>query len=120
MKGTILVVDDEPTIAEAVSGVLEDEGYSCRVAANGREALEHARAERPDLVVSDVMMPILDGRRLLAEIRGDPSLKELPVVLMSAARSVGDGLGAAHDGFLAKPFTIDELLATVERVLSRR
>ncbi len=114
----ILVVDDEPAIRDFVTAVLEDEGYQVVAAHTGRRAQELLPAERPDLVLMDVMMPGLDGRDVVAWIRAHPDLLAVPVILMSAAVRSGraDGPVAA---FLHKPFDLDQLLDTVERVLAQ-
>lgn len=108
----VLVVDDDPAIAEVVAAILQDEGYACATAENGAEALRALSEQRFDLVISDVMMPSVDGRELLQRIRGSPTPKRVPVVLMSAAIE-RDGAGAAPDAFLRKPFGEDQLLGTV-------
>ena len=113
---TILVVEDEEPIAELLRAVLEDEGYRVITAADGREALERLAEARPALVLSDVMMPHLDGRALARALQADPAHRVLPLVLLSAlgAASVA---GVPHAAFVAKPFEVDGLLATVARLL---
>src|SRR5688572_11137144 len=111
----ILVVDDDRSIAQVVRGVLEDEGFACADAQNGRDALAAMKTERPDLVVSDVSMPILDGRALVRAMRADADLKDVPVVLMSADAPRGD-----ETAFLRKPFDLEQLLRVVPRLLAAR
>jgi CheY-like chemotaxis protein len=106
--GVVLVVDDERYIVDLLSELLEDEGYQVLRASDGQAALDVLERHVPDLVVTDVMMPRLDGVRLLAIIREHH--KELPVILMSAAVTPRvDGVP-----FLPKPFDIDDLLALIE------
>ena len=113
---TILVVDDEEPIAELLRAVLEDEGYRVVTAADGQAALEQLAEARPVLVLSDVMMPHLDGRALARALQADPAYRAIPLVLLSAlgAASVA---GVPHAAFVAKPFELDGLLVTVARLL---
>lgn len=118
--GRVLVVDDDPTLRETLGEVLTDEGYEVRLAQNGREALEELDRWETDLVILDVMMPVMDAygfRATLAE-RGELIP---PVILLSAAPGLG---AAAHDlgavGVISKPFRLDELLEGVQRALPSR
>lgn len=117
----VLVVDDEDAIRTVVSAILEDEGYEVRAAMDG-EALAIASSEPcPDLVLLDIMMPIMDGPEMRRRLLQDPRTAEIPVVVMTAA---GDAarwatqLGAA--GSIQKPFDIDQLLELVDRLAGRR
>ena len=115
---TVLVVEDEWAIADWLQSLLAEEGYGVTVASNGRQALDILKHEKPDLVLTDFMMPILDGQQLLAAIRKDPALADIPVVFMSslqepAVRQRADGYRA----FLRKPFRETELLRVLEQVL---
>ena len=113
----ILVVDDEPAILEALSEVLVEEGYSVETAANGALALQRldAAAPRPDVVLTDLMMPVMDGRALAAEVRRRPALHGLHVVAMSAGLLHPSERGHfAH--FLPKPFELTDLLTVLSRV----
>jgi DNA-binding response OmpR family regulator len=114
LSPVILIVDDEPSILEALAMALSDEGHIVRTARNGAEALDQLQAEPVDLIVSDVMMPKIDGHMLVDELRrrGD----ETPIMLMSAAaHAVRTTPGIP---LLRKPFDLDELLSLVERVLA--
>lgn len=109
---TILVADDERNIREVLAAFLQDEGYTVRTALDGRQALRVMEAERPDLLLMDCMMPELDGREVLHEMRRRPELASIPVVLMSSADPPSpEVLGSA--AFLPKPFALDHLLQTV-------
>ena len=112
----ILVVDDEPAIRDLIVAVLEDEGYAVVAATNGRRALDLLPAERPDLVIMDIMMPEMDGREAYRRLRELPELAHVPVVMMSAASSP-DQLSPRVAAFLAKPFDLDDLLETIVDVL---
>ena len=118
---TVLLVDDEHAIVDALAGILEDEGYRVLTAANGREALARLGETRPDLLVLDVMMPIMGGRELLQRLRASEEWRTLPVLMMSAVprevleRQEG-GTRLACDDFVEKPFDLHHLLATVDRL----
>ena len=109
---TVLVVDDEPAIREIVATLLEDEGYRVRHARDGVEALATIDDDTIDLVVSDVVMPRLDGASLVRKLRRRGHL--IPVVLMSAVYADVDLPGVR---FVPKPFEIDRLLGTVASAL---
>ena len=113
---TILIVDDEQPLRELLADVLESGGHRVMMAGNGREALTIVARDRPDLVVSDVMMPLLNGVRLCRQIKDDPPTASIPVILMSSVGPrVVDGSGA--DAFLKKPFDLDEVETLVGRLL---
>ncbi|MEA2526248.1 MAG: hypothetical protein QOF01_2737 [Thermomicrobiales bacterium] len=109
----ILVVDDERDIADALTDLLFEEGYAVCTAYDGQEALRLVRAEPPDLVLSDVMMPKVNGPALIQRLRRDGY--HLPVILMSAVYADVDLPGVR---FIAKPFNLDHVLSVVERVLA--
>jgi CheY-like chemotaxis protein len=113
---TLLVVDDEATIAEMLQTVLEDEGYRVITAGNGHDALQRIAEQVPHLILSDVMMPVLDGRTLLAQLRANPSYQAIPFILMSAG-----GYQPDHDdgyqAFVAKPFDLEQLLLIIKQLL---
>jgi anti-anti-sigma factor len=113
--GRVLVADDNADMRQYVRRLLAPR-YDVRTAADGQEALEAALADPPDLVVSDVMMPRLDGKQLLAALRRDPRTARVPVLLLSARageEAAVEGLGAGADDYLVKPFSAQELLARV-------
>ena len=107
---SVLVVDDESDIREAVAEVLADEGYVVHGAGDGAEALRKARAVHPDIVLLDLMMPGMNGWAFRAAQKGDPELSDIPVVVLSALGRVA-GMDAA--GFIQKPFDLEELLDVV-------
>jgi two-component system alkaline phosphatase synthesis response regulator PhoP len=118
---TILVVEDEFAIADMLSAVLEDEGYHVVLASNGREGLLRlADTEiHADLVLCDVMMPILDGREMRKTMKGDPELKDLPIVLMSAADETSASNNGISGPFLSKPFDLENLLKIIEEQIGK-
>ena len=112
----VLIAEDDPDLRELVAITLADAGLAVEVACDGREALERVAARKPDLVLLDMMMPVMDGRAFCREL----GLTEAPprVVVMTAADRVAQSaqeVGAV--GWLAKPFDIDDLVATVRRYL---
>ena len=113
----ILVVDDEATIAEILRLLLNRDGIEVLVAYNGQEALEVLREERPHLILSDVMMPVLDGRELCRQVRADPATSHIAILLMSAAHQMGAGEWGA-DAFIRKPFDLPALTELVDRLLA--
>ncbi len=114
----ILVVDDEPAIAEMLQDLLEDEGYQVVTAGNGQEGLACLPEMRPQLVLSDVMMPGLDGRAFCRALQADPTYRSIPVVLMSAAAAPDVRDGCTYAAFVRKPFDLDTLVGTIATVLS--
>jgi DNA-binding response OmpR family regulator len=112
----VLVIDDEPALAELVAVNLNAAGYRVRAESNGRAGLAAIATRRPDVVVLDVMMPILDGWGVLEALAEDPATAELPIVMLTALSSEQDVIrahltGAVH--YLTKPFEASALLATV-------
>jgi DNA-binding response OmpR family regulator len=114
---TVLVVDDDPVILRLLEVNFEMEGFTVRMASDGQEGLDAAQAERPDIIVSDVMMPKLSGLQLVAGLKADPATASIPVILLSAKAQAADiqaGLDAGADDYVTKPF---EPLELVDRVL---
>jgi CheY-like chemotaxis protein len=114
----ILVIDDELVTANMLQIALEDEGYRVVVAHNGKTGLARAREARPDLVLLDFMMPIMDGPATLAQMRADEVLSSVPVILMSSIdeKSVGSNV-AGYRRFVRKPFKLDSLMRLIQEVL---
>ncbi|MBI5209804.1 MAG: response regulator [Elusimicrobia bacterium] len=119
---TILIADDDAAIRGVVSRGLAGGPYRINTAADGTAALESALADKPDLVLLDVNMPRHSGWEVLAELRGSPRTRRVPVIMLTARGSVADkvaGLESGADDYVAKPFDIKELRARVESVLRR-
>jgi two-component system, OmpR family, response regulator len=119
-KARLLVVDDEPTILELLAGTLRFAGFEVRTADNGADALRAAAAERPDLILLDVMMPDCDGFDVIRRIRGGGP--RVPVIFLTARDSIHDritGLTLGGDDYVTKPFSLDEVLARIRAVLRR-
>ena len=114
----MLVVEDEFGITELLDAVLTDEGHRVLTATNGKQGLEMLAAERPDLVFTDYMMPVMDGAAMLGAMAADPTLRGIPVVMMSSMREVAVAERCAgYVTFMRKPFRLTELVDVVERVL---
>jgi CheY-like chemotaxis protein len=113
---TVLVVDDDPAIVDVLGELLADEGFAVHTARDGQQALARALESPPDLILTDLMMPYLDGRELLTRLREHPRTVHVPVLLMSAAGQRRDA--DEFDAFVAKPFDIDELIAELRRRLT--
>ena len=115
----ILVVEDDESIRALVSDVLRDDGYSVREARNGVEALQAVRARRPDLIVLDLMMPVMDGWTFVERCRLEPDCGDLPILVTSASHDLPRTAERLRSfgvrTCLAKPFDLDGLLALVER-----
>ena len=114
----MLLVDDEPGIRTAVQAYFEDEGFAVSTASDGEEGWQKAQAEMPDVVLSDVMMPRMDGFDLVRNVRADARLAGLPVIMITSRiaqkhRDYAQQLGVNH--YLGKPYSEEELLALVAR-----
>jgi len=123
MAGHLLLVDDEPGLRDAVQAYLEDSGFTVDVAANAQDGWQLLEAQTPELVISDIMMPQVDGYQFLAQLRQDPRFRELPVIFLTARGMTTDrieGYQAGVDAYLPKPFDPDELVAIVSNLLGRR
>ena len=122
-SGSILLVDDEPGLREAVQAYLEDSGFKVRPASNAKEGWELLQQETPDVLVSDVMMPQVDGYAFLAQVRDDIRFKGLPVLFLTARGMTSDriqGYNAGCDAYLSKPFDPEELVAVITNLMGRR
>jgi CheY-like chemotaxis protein len=120
----VLVVDDDPWILRMVSSSLEKKGtYSVDTARDGQQALHKAQAQRPDLIISDVMMPVMDGWALVQHLRADPELSDVPVLFLTALGKDEDrlrALGLKPDDYVSKPFRFDDLERRVLKTLAKR
>lgn len=122
MSERILVVDDDPDILQFVRLNLELDGFRVETASGGREALERANANPPDLMLLDIMMPEIDGLTVLKRLRSDPPTGSVPVIMLTARSLAEDrvkGLDLGADDYITKPFDLDELVARVRTVLRR-
>src|SRR5438445_8633250 len=122
MALSVLVVDDDPVILRLLQVNFELEGIEVTLAVDGEEGLEQAKAIRPDVIISDIMMPKVNGLELLAALRAAPATSRLPVILLSAKAQVADvqrGLELGADDYVTKPFDPLELIDRVYKVLAK-
>lgn len=118
----ILVVDDEFSVAEVLESVLADAGHEVVTAINGRQGLEQLEEKRPDLVLLDFMMPIMDGRAMLREMRMNASCRDIPAVVMSSLpeSAIAASAQGLYTRYLRKPFKLRAVLDVVDAVLNRQ
>jgi DNA-binding NarL/FixJ family response regulator len=122
MSKRLLVVDDEPNLLRAVAGCLKAEDYEVNTARNGNDALIHLAESIPDLIISDIRMPGMDGYKLARQLRGSPRTALVPIVFLTAKDETADrieGFRAGIDAYLTKPFEPEELIAVVKGILTR-
>ncbi|SET19945.1 response regulator transcription factor [Paracoccus homiensis] len=118
----ILVVEDEDNIATALDFLLTRDGHDHDRMATGAEAVSRIRATHPDLVLLDVMLPDVSGYQIVQDVRADPALSDVRVLMMTARGSVVErrkGLALGADGFIAKPFELSELRSEMARLLEQ-
>ncbi len=121
-RARILLVDDEPGLREAVQAYLEDSGFEVIPAANAQQALQLLSTTQPQLIISDIMMPGMDGYQFLAQVRKLDPYSHLPVVFLTAKGMTADriqGYRAGVDAYLPKPFDPEELVAIVSNLIER-
>lgn len=120
--GKILVVDDEEHIVELIKFNLESNGYEIITATDGKEAYEKAITETPDLILLDIMLPILDGIEVCKKLKKEKNTEDIPVIMLTAKGEETDkvlGLEIGADDYITKPFGIRELIARIKAVLRR-
>jgi DNA-binding response OmpR family regulator len=123
MPGRILVVDDEDSVRQLFQIVLQHEGYEVILATNGAEALIAAHREKPDLIILDWMMPVMDGMSTLRQLRGDAATSQIPILMLTARQSDSDTHAALVEGadvYLTKPFEPQEVLSVISRLLPEK
>jgi DNA-binding response OmpR family regulator len=118
--GRVLVVDDDPMVRQTLGQVLAEEGYVVDLAVNGDDALDHVRAARPDAILLDLMMPGMNGRQFLEELRSHSEYERTPVLIMTAVHGLEINLAAlGASEVVEKPFDVDELLNKVALAVYR-
>lgn len=126
-RAKILLVDDDPDFVEATKVVLESRPYEVITALSGEEGLQKARAEKPDLVLLDIMMPGIDGFQVCQQLKKDPQLSQIPVIMitsfsekyMESSIGLSQGLSLEAEDFVDKPVAPTELLIRVEKWLNK-
>ena len=119
---TVLVVEDDPVILRLLEVNFQLEGFTVLLAHDGAEGIDLARAHKPDLVISDIMMPRTSGLELVAALKGEPDTKGIPIILLSAKAQTSDlkvGMDAGADDYVTKPFEPLDLVDRVNALLSR-
>lgn len=117
---SILAVDDSSSMRQMVAFTLKGAGYQVVEAADGQEALSKAKSQKFDLVITDVNMPVMDGITFIRQLRGEPSYKFTPMLMLTTESSMdkkSEGKAAGATGWIVKPFNPDQLLNTVKKVL---
>ena len=122
-KPLILIVDDEPLNIDYLEQELDDLGYATVSAANGKEALAQVTESQPEMILLDIMMPGMDGFEVLAKLKEDPELRDIPVVVISAMtdiESIAKGIGLGAEDYLPKPFDPVLLKARLQAGLEKK
>ncbi|HEY9202224.1 MAG TPA: response regulator [Gammaproteobacteria bacterium] len=117
---SILAVDDSSSMRQMVAFTLKGAGHQVVEAADGQEALNKAKSQKFDLVITDVNMPVMDGITFIRQLRGEPSYKFTPMLMLTTESSMdkkAEGKAAGATGWIVKPFNPDQLLNTVKKVL---
>lgn len=117
MKLYVLIVDDEFGLADITADLLADRGYEAAIEINGKLGLASLAKRRADIVITDLMMPIMDGPEMIRRMRADPELANIPTILMTALpEAVPVGELGQHDALIVKPYKITELVALIEKL----
>jgi DNA-binding NarL/FixJ family response regulator len=122
MVKRLLVVDDEPTLLSAVAAALRSEGFEVATARNGKDAILQIARSVPDLIVSDIRMPVMDGYALARHLRSAPHTSLIPIIFLTAKDDTRDrieGFRSGIDAYITKPFEPDELVAVIRSILER-
>jgi CheY-like chemotaxis protein len=118
MTQSVLIVDDEFGLADITADLLTEAGYDVALAINGKLGLASLAVRRADIVLTDLMMPVMDGPEMIRQMRADPRFAAIPAILMTALpEAVPQGEAGLHDAVLVKPFSVAEVLGTVRRLL---
>jgi DNA-binding response OmpR family regulator len=121
-KKKVLVVDDEPSVLKVLTRRLATQNYDVVTAADGLEGLEKALADKPDVIISDIMMPGMDGYTFIKKLRANPALAAIPVIILTAKEKMQDLFlfeGIKNCDYIVKPFEGDELIARLAQLLER-
>ena len=122
-KSTILIVDDEPKIVQTLQDRLEMNDYNVLIAFNGKEGMEQAAKQKPDVVLLDILMPVMNGHEMLAALRKEPGLEDTPVIMLTARsqqQDIQQARALGIEDYIVKPFEVSELLAKIENIVESR
>ncbi|GAA0543832.1 response regulator [Chitinophaga japonensis] len=122
MNRTILLIEDKPSLLDTLKSLLELHQYRVIVAANGAEGVAQARLNQPDLVISDIYMPVLNGYELLELFKQDDALRKIPVIMLTAKTEIEEidlALEKGADGYVTKPFVFKNLHAVIQKILNK-
>lgn len=122
MSQKILIADDEPDLLDLLQTRLKATGYQVALAADGVEAINAVKADQPDLIILDVMMPNRNGFQACRQLKDDPQFKNIPVILLTAKTTESDqfwGIEAGADAYITKPYNEKELLAKIKELLHK-
>jgi DNA-binding response OmpR family regulator len=122
MSKKVLIVDDEPNIVLSVEFLMRREGHEVVTASDGQEAIDLLGSTRPDLMILDVMMPRKNGFEVCAEVRADPALSRMPILMLTAKGREAEmkkGISLGADAYITKPFSTHDLVAKVHELLQR-
>jgi DNA-binding response OmpR family regulator len=123
MANRILVVEDDSNIEQLVSFKLKNSGFEVHTANNGVKALEYLKDHTVDLIITDMMMPVMDGKELVLQLKKDPRLQSIPTIMLtsrSLEKEIVDAFSIGVDDYVKKPFSPQELVARIKTVLMRR
>jgi DNA-binding response OmpR family regulator len=119
-RDTVLVVEDETAISEVIATALEDDGYRVLTARDGQDALDQVQHRLPDMIVLDLMLPHVDGRKVIQQCRTQKTTTDIPIIVVSAVRDAPQDADVQDLVFVEKPFDLDVLMVLVEDALSSR
>ena len=122
-KARILIVEDDPSLGEVLDYNLRQEGYQVHLSRDGQQGLRYAREQSPDLIVLDLMLPMIDGLEVCRQLRADPNTRELSILMLTARSEESDeliGFTVGADDYVTKPFSVKVLLQRINALLRRK
>ncbi|MCK4327125.1 MAG: response regulator [Candidatus Diapherotrites archaeon] len=118
----VMIVEDEPDVAKAIKGVLVDEGFGVEIALGGKDCLEKLKKSEPDVILLDILMPIMDGTEVLRRLKKDKKTAKIPVIVLTAVSAESEVKKTLEEidpkiGFIEKPYSIDQILAEIKKLV---